>query len=70
MIEALRKVIKRMHYPLEVMLSWVRWYAADPLSLRHIEEMMISRSKYRPLNSSSMLCSLSPIALPPIHEVQ
>jgi putative transposase len=28
MIEALRKVIKRMHYPLEVMLVCVRWYAA------------------------------------------
>ena len=40
MIEALRKVIKRMHYPLEVMLTCVRWYAAYPLSLRHIEEMM------------------------------
>ena len=41
MIQALlRKVLKRMHYPLEVMLVWVRWYAAYPLSLRHIEEMM------------------------------
>ena len=38
MIEALRKVIKRMHYPLEVMLTCVRWSAACPLSLRHIEE--------------------------------
>jgi putative transposase len=36
MIEALRKVTKRMHYPLEVMLICVRWYAAYPLSLRHI----------------------------------
>jgi hypothetical protein len=26
MIEALRKVIKRMHYPLEGMLTCVRWY--------------------------------------------
>jgi len=43
MIEALRKVIKRMHYPLEVMLVCVRWYAACPLSLRHIEEMMAER---------------------------
>ena len=43
MIEALRKVIKRMHYPLEVMLTCVRWYAAYPLSLRHIEEMMAER---------------------------
>jgi putative transposase len=43
MIESLRKVIKRMHYPLEVMLVCVRWYAAYPLSLRHIEEMMAER---------------------------
>ena len=43
MIEALRKVIKRMHYPLEVMLICVRWYAAYPLSLRQIEEMMAER---------------------------
>jgi transposase-like protein len=43
MIEELRKVIKRMHYPLDVMLTCVRWYAAYPLSLRHIEEMMAER---------------------------
>ena len=43
MIEALRKVIKRQHYPLEVMLTCVRWYVAYPLSLRHIEEMMAER---------------------------
>ena len=43
MIQALRKVIKRVHYPLEVMLTCVRWYAAYPLSLRHIEEMMAER---------------------------
>ena len=43
MIEALRKAIKRMHYALEVMLVCVRWYAACPLSFRHIEEMMAER---------------------------
>ena len=43
MIEALRKVIKRRHYPIEVMLVCVRWYSAYPLSLRHIEEMMAER---------------------------
>ena len=43
MIEALRNVIKRRHYPLEVMLICVRWYAAYPLCLRHIEEMMSER---------------------------
>jgi transposase-like protein len=43
MIESLRKVLKRLHYPIEVMLVCVRWYAAYPLSLRHIEEMMAER---------------------------
>ena len=43
MIEALPNVIKRMHYPLEVMLTCVRWYVAYPLNLRHIEEMMAER---------------------------
>src|ERR1700760_4365614 len=43
MNEALRKVIKRLHYPLEVLLTCVRWYVAYPLSLRHIEEMMAER---------------------------
>jgi transposase-like protein len=43
MVDALRKVIRRVHYPLQVMLVCVRWYAAYPLSLRHIEEMMAER---------------------------
>jgi len=43
MNDELRKVLKRMHFPLEVMLTCVRWYAAYPLSLRHIEEMMAER---------------------------
>src|SRR5450631_3633562 len=46
MIAALRKVIKRMHYPLDVMLTCVRWYVAYPLSLRHIEEMMRERGVF------------------------
>jgi putative transposase len=46
MIEALRKVIRRMHYPIEVMLTCVRWYAAYPLSLRHIEELMQERGVF------------------------
>ena len=40
---ALRRVIKRLHFPLEVMLVCVRWYAAYPLSLRQLEEMMAER---------------------------
>jgi len=43
MTEALRRVLQRMHYPLEVMLVCVRWYVAYPLSLRHLEEMMAER---------------------------
>jgi putative transposase len=39
----LRKLIKRLHYPLEVMLVCVRWYAPYPLSLRNLEEMMAER---------------------------
>ena len=37
---ALHKVLKRLHYPLKVMLTCLRWYVAYSLSLRHIEEMM------------------------------
>ena len=43
MFMALCKVVKRMHYPMEVMLTCVRWYAAYPLGLRHIEERMAGR---------------------------
>jgi transposase-like protein len=42
-VEALRRVVQRMHYPLEVMLVCVRWSAACPLSFRNIEEMMAGR---------------------------
>ena len=42
----LRKVLKRLHYPLEVMLVCVRWYVAYPLSLRHIEEIMQERGVF------------------------
>jgi putative transposase len=35
--------LKRLHYPLEVMLTCVRWYVAYPLSLRHLEEMIAER---------------------------
>ena len=39
----LLKLLKRLHYPLEVMMVCVRWYVAYPLSFRHIEEMMGER---------------------------
>jgi putative transposase len=40
---AVARVLKRLHYPLDVMLMCVRWYVAYPLSLRHIEEMVAER---------------------------
>ena len=40
---AVAKVLKRLHYPLEIMLVCVRWYVAYPLSLRNLEEMMVER---------------------------
>src|ERR1019366_5103107 len=35
-----RSVIKRLRFPLDIMLLCVRWYVAYPLSLRNLEEMM------------------------------
>ena len=46
MMQALRRVVQRMHYPLEVMLVRGRWYAAYPLSFRNIEEMMTGRGVF------------------------
>src|ERR1700731_2297452 len=37
------RVLKRLHYPLDVILTCVRWYVAYPLSLRYLEEMMAER---------------------------
>jgi len=42
----LRKVPKRRRYPLEIMLTCVCWFAAQPLSLRHVEEMMRVRGEF------------------------
>ena len=43
---AVRKVFIRFHYPLEVMLTCVRWYGAYPSSLHHVEEMMQERGVF------------------------
>src|ERR1700761_323986 len=40
---AVAKVLKRLHYPLDVILTCVRWYVAYPLSLRNLEETMAER---------------------------
>ena len=36
-------VVKGMRFPIEVILVCIRWYAAYPLSCRHLEEMMDER---------------------------
>ncbi len=36
-------IVKRMRFPIEVILVCIRWYAAYPLSYRHLEEMMEER---------------------------
>jgi putative transposase len=41
---AVSKALKRLHHPLDVMLTCVRWYVAYPLSLRHLEGMMSERA--------------------------
>ena len=42
----LHKALQRLHYPLEIMLTCVRWYVAYPLSPRHVEEMMQERGVF------------------------
>lgn len=42
----MNKVLQRHHYPIDVMLTCVRWYVAYPLSLRHVEEMMQERGVF------------------------
>jgi putative transposase len=41
--EMLRRVFKRLHFPVEIILTCVRWYVAYPLSLRQLQEMMAER---------------------------
>ena len=43
MNERLRRVFKRLHFPVEIILTCVRWYVAYPLSLRQLQEMMAER---------------------------
>lgn len=40
---ALARVFKCLHYPLDVMLTCVRWYVAYAPSLRYLDEMMAER---------------------------
>jgi len=45
---SLRKVLKRLHYPLEVMLTCVRWYVA----YQRMHTKMMSIGKRSPLVAS------------------
>ena len=37
---------KGMRFPIDVILVCIRWYAAYPLSYRHLEEMMQERGVF------------------------
>ena len=37
---------KGMRFPIDVILVCIRWYAAYPLSCRHLEEMMEERGVF------------------------
>jgi len=65
---ALNKVLQRLHYPLEVMLTCVRWYVAYPLSLRHIEEMMHERGVF--VDHSLLIISVFVVVFLEIHPFQ
>lgn len=39
----IQKSFKCPHYPVDVIVQCVRWYLADSLSLRNLEEMMAER---------------------------
>jgi hypothetical protein len=41
------KVLKRLHYPLDVILPGVRWYVTYSLSLRNLEEKL----QFRPMSA-------------------
>ncbi|MGF6937567.1 transposase-like protein [Paraburkholderia sp. UCT70] len=44
LVPGLAKILKRLHYPLEVILLCVRWYVDNSLSSRNLEEMMMRAS--------------------------
>ncbi|MGF6921309.1 hypothetical protein OKW28_005506 [Paraburkholderia sp. 40] len=41
----LAKILKGLHYPLEVILLCVRWYVDYSLSSRNLEEMMMASGR-------------------------
>jgi transposase-like protein len=40
---AVARVLKRLHYPLDAILTCVRWYVAYTLSLWNLEDLMAER---------------------------
>ena len=38
--------IKRLRFPLDIILVCIRWYAAYPLRYRHFDEMMQERGAF------------------------
>jgi len=44
--KAIKSVVKRLRFPLDIMLTCVRWYLAYALSLRNLEEMMLERGVF------------------------
>ncbi len=46
---------KGMRFPIDVILVCIRWYAAYPLSYRHLEEIMQERGRVcRPFFNQSL----------------
>jgi hypothetical protein len=65
MIEALRKVIKRLHYPLEVMLTCVRWKVADQPGCHSADAALQEHVKAPGSFASTPVCSMSSAAMVP-----
>ena len=69
---AVSKALKRLHYPLDVMLTCVRWYVAYPLSLRPLEEMMSNWLRvfsalefaYKPQQERVFVDTIEPVRIP------
>ena len=57
---------KGMRFPIDVILVCIRWYAAYPLSYRHLEEMMHERGVFvvilPPYERTRPIRSLTPMA--------
>jgi putative transposase len=42
-MQLIRKALKRLHYPVDIIAQCVRWYLTYSLSLRNLEEIMAER---------------------------